>query len=475
MYNYIRDPKNNRKISVTSKRGKYILKKYLDFFLGGTNTEERFMTAPEEQPEEQPERFYTALNEHEHPRNNDGEMQRVHADEVDDDPDAPPPPPPKDKADIYDLDPDDDERVQQYLDEKNLILVKRPGDLNCKKLFSEYNPDKNCIEDVISQVCIDKTDLMHFPNADRCGSRKSMCRWYHDMNRLYFPTNPNIEESREWWEEQCQLLLDYNNLDNRTIRIAVKKYLENPLWDGPPINEWGTSEVTDMRFLFRQAHYFNDNISNWDTSNVDNMMGMFAEARSFNQSLNWNTSNVKCMVTMFYEARNFNQRLNFTDTSTVEDMHLMFYKATSFDQPLEWNTSSVKNMSEMFRGASSFNQQLDWDIRSVIDMHNMFNDAVNFGSGRHEPLGLRNTNSVKNMANLFKGAISFNQPLIWDTSNVENMNAMFMGAINFNQPLDWNIDKVKYMSFMFKGATNFNQPLDWDLSRVEDKEEMFDE
>lgn len=67
MYNYIKNPKTNQIIKITSKRGKNIIKKYLDFLIGGGNEEKRFMTAPEEQPwiqpEEQPERFMTAPEE----------------------------------------------------------------------------------------------------------------------------------------------------------------------------------------------------------------------------------------------------------------------------------------------------------------------------------------------------------------------------------------------------------------------------
>lgn len=54
------------------------------------------------------------------------------------------------------------------------------------------------------------------------------------------------------------------------------------------------------------------------------------------------------------------------------------------------------------------------------------------------------------------GAKNFNQPLdSWDTSNVVDMRDMFNNAINFNQNLmAWRdrLDKVKDMSSMFEGA-----------------------
>jgi hypothetical protein len=480
MYKYIRDPKNNRKISVTSKRGKYILKKYLDFCHGGADAEERLNIAqvpsrkrfrgdPEEAPLLSKKRFRRGHKEapEEHPRNDDGDMGRVHSD---DDPNATP----QNKADIYDLDPNDED-VQKYLNEKNLVVNKREGDLNCKHLFSSlYNEEKNCIEDEIMRNCIDKTDLMHFPNADMCASRKFMCEWYHQSQRtkLHHLRTPGINESREWWEEQCPLLLDYNNLDDLTIRIAVKKYLENAQndqqWNGPPINEWGTSEVTDMSDLFHSASNFNQPL-NWDTGNVRNMVGMFAGATNFNQPLNWDTSKVEYMSFMFHSATSFNQFLNSWDTSKVEDMSFMFHEASSFNQPLNWDTSKVENMSFMFSLARSFNQSLNWNTGKVKNMESMFAEASSFNQ-----LLDWDTKNVESMKNMFHEASSFNQLLDWDTGSVTNMQGMFWGATNFNQPLDWDIGNVENMSYMFHEATSFNQPLNWDLSRVRDKEKMLD-
>ncbi len=47
---------------------------------------------------------------------------------------------------------------------------------------------------------------------------------------------------------------------------------------------------------------------------------------------------------------------------------------------------------------------------------------------------------LKNTSEMFKGAISFNQPLNnWNTSNLDNTSEMFKGAISFNQDIsNWN-------------------------------------
>ena len=81
---------------------------------------------------------------------------------------------------------------------------------------------------------------------------------------------------------------EYLALDNETIRVAVKDYLEGGEKKDAivkmygPIEDWTTSEVTDMSRMFYRAESFNQDISKWDTSNVTDMSGMFCEATSFN-------------------------------------------------------------------------------------------------------------------------------------------------------------------------------------------------
>ena len=88
-------------------------------------------------------------------------------------------------------------------------------------------------------------------------------------------------------------------LDDETIRVAVKDYVEGGEKRDAIINkygkieDWNTSEVTDMSYLFHLCYKFNEDISKWDTSNVTTMEGMFCEAFNFNQPIGeWNTSNL---------------------------------------------------------------------------------------------------------------------------------------------------------------------------------------
>ena len=61
--------------------------------------------------------------------------------------------------------------------------------------------------------------------------------------------------------------IEYLALDNETIRVAVKDYIEGGkkkdaiIKKYGKIGDWNTSEVTDMTKLFYFAKNFNENIS----------------------------------------------------------------------------------------------------------------------------------------------------------------------------------------------------------------------
>ena len=68
-----------------------------------------------------------------------------------------------------------------------------------------------------------------------------------------------------------------------------------------PLNNWNTSKVTDMGFMFRNCLNFNQPLNNWNTSKVMHMDQMFYLALSFNQDISmWDISNVTNMEYMFY-------------------------------------------------------------------------------------------------------------------------------------------------------------------------------
>jgi len=245
------------------------------------------------------------------------------------------------------------------------------------------------------------------------------------------------------------------------------------------IEDWDTSQVTDMSQAFRQRTTFNENITKWDTSSVTDMSEMFYDADAFNQSIGeWDTSSVTDMRAMFQFANIFNRDIGSWDTSSVTDMSEMFDFAASFDQDIgAWNTGHVTNMRAMFYNAEAFNQEIgNWDVSSVTNMAGMFLSADSF----NQDIGDWDTSSVINMEDMFLYAFPFNQSIGgWNTSRVQNMRRMFycfsVDYCAFNQDIgNWDTSSVTNMNLMFYVASQFNQDIgSWDTSSVTNMENMF--
>ena len=73
------------------------------------------------------------------------------------------------------------------------------------------------------------------------------------------------------------------------------------------MEDWNTTNVTDMSHLFHDYMNFNEDISKWDTSNVTNMAYLFNNCKYFNQHIGeWDVSKVTTMDFMFEDAEGFN-------------------------------------------------------------------------------------------------------------------------------------------------------------------------
>ena len=110
---------------------------------------------------------------------------------------------------------------------------------------------------------------------------------------------------------------------------------------------------------------------------------MFEGCTEFNQPLdNWNTSQVTDMYRMFEVCTQFNQPLDNWNTSQVKYMNGMFYRCRQFNQSLQlWDTSQVKYMRKMFDGCTNlykkpFNDEQIIHIKDTIDM---YKDCINIG------------------------------------------------------------------------------------------------
>ena len=89
------------------------------------------------------------------------------------------------------------------------------------------------------------------------------------------------------------LITDMSRLFSLLLETDIKpRYIE--------IDEWDTSNVTDMSDMFYGCDKFNCDLSGWDTSNVTDMSKMFYGCRCFGFNLSkWNVSKVKNHKNMF--------------------------------------------------------------------------------------------------------------------------------------------------------------------------------
>ena len=129
-----------------------------------------------------------------------------------------------------------------------------------------------------------------------------------------------------------------------------------------PIGNWDVANVTNMTGMFHGASKFNQNIGLWGakTGNVTTMNYLFQNATVFNNGgspdiNNWDTSKVTTMHFMFVYSSAFNQPIGNWNVANVTDMSYMLYSAP-FNQDIgNWNVSNVTNFTQFMQEATLAN------------------------------------------------------------------------------------------------------------------------
>ena len=123
-------------------------------------------------------------------------------------------------------------------------------------------------------------------------------------------------------------------ITNGNIHRLVKEYLTNAISGLPNISGWDVSNVTNMKNLFENYEYFDENLGNWDVSNVENMYRMFSRCTNYmGDGLDaWGKKVGKAidMSYMFTDCVNLIVNLGSWDVSNVENMYGMFSECTNF-------------------------------------------------------------------------------------------------------------------------------------------------
>ena len=322
---------------------------------------------------------------------------------------------------------------------------------------------------------------------------------------------------------------------NERLRLAVKTCVtkspvgdcvcdyDSPcgyVTDGRSIGAFDTSNVTDMRELFKDASLFNQDISGWDTSQVTSMDFMFQSSEEFNKPLDsWNVASVTSARYMFQEAGSFNQPINSWNVSAVNDFRGMFQSAGAFNGDVtNWNVSGagsrttcaqdewgnencqVGSLVYMFYYASNFNQDVrTWDVGGDVEVGNMFRETrfaqsfkcPNDGDGPPSACYVSSFTSdyalVQAVDACFEESFDGDCRCMnkcgeaglpiskWNTTGIIYMQNLFYDRAFFNQDLnEWNTKSVIRMDDMFRNAVAFNGNLSsWTVSLVQDASNMF--
>jgi surface protein len=156
------------------------------------------------------------------------------------------------------------------------------------------------------------------------------------------------------------------------------------------INNWVTTDLVDVTYMFQSAAAFNQPIGNWNMVKVTSLEYMFSGAFAFNQNINaWNVSNVVNLRGLFDLSNVYNQPMNLWNTSKVTIMERTFGFCGVFNQNISsWNVSLVTNMNEMFRSATSFNQNLSPWVTGLLAQ------PINFSAGGNTTFA-NNANNLK--------------------------------------------------------------------------------
>lgn len=226
--------------------------------------------------------------------------------------------------------------------------------------------------------------------------------------------------------------------DVSNIRSFKGLFSHLDIVDFPGIEHWTTVQVTDMSELFKKSYKFNSQrLRGWNTKNVTTFEKAFHMCRRFECDLNqWDTSQATNMKEMFRGAVEFTgSGLERWNVEKVVNMCGMFRDCQKLRANLSlWNTTSLQTVQCMFWGCSIFNGDIsNWITSNIIDAQGCFVNARDF----NQDLKRWNTSRVQAFNCMFMGAISFEGHGIsnWDYHKNADLRCMFRSATSFNEDM----------------------------------------
>lgn len=140
------------------------------------------------------------------------------------------------------------------------------------------------------------------------------------------------------------------------------------------LNNWNTSNITNMSETFRSTGMNYANLGSWDTSNVTTMDRMFDNSQEFNNGgidnlNNWDVSKVTDFDGMFYNCDSLKQYIGGWQFGVPTTFDNMFSNNNSLDSSwglANWNTANVTNINNIFNN-TSYVDITSWNINNVTN------------------------------------------------------------------------------------------------------------
>ena len=295
------------------------------------------------------------------------------------------------------------------------------------------------------------------------------------------------------------------------------------------LEDWDTSQVTNMKDMFRNATSFDGDVSGWDVSSVTDMYSMFRNAGAFDRDIgNWDISSLQRASRMLENSgmgyENFDKLLAgwSTDSSEVEGdgiddiprnitlgaSGLAYTDQVSFDRLVNdynWNIQGATHdpsvildsvLEEILEDSASTggsgnangvavtDDQLALVASSVIlgdEMETLYQAAIQAETGFSDLPTLDEVQTVIDAVNDgvrggFDSEFDEDYVVDWDVGAVTDFSSMFDGATSFDQNIGvWDVGSALDMSSMFQDAVNFDQDISsWSVGSVTDFSSMFD-
>lgn len=322
---------------------------------------------------------------------------------------------------------------------------------------------------------------------------------------------------------EVQAIIDAENASLQRLFYNSGDFNESYLED------WDTSQVTNMKDMFRNATSFDGDVSGWDVSSVTDMYSMFRNAGAFDRDIgNWDISSLQRASRMLENSgmgyENFDKLLAgwSTDSSEVEGdgiddiprnitlgaSGLTYTDQVSFDRLVNdynWNIQGATHdpsvildtvLEEILEDSASTggsgnangvavtDDQLALVASSVIlgdETETLYQAAIQAETGFSDLPTLDQVQTVIDAVNDgvrggFDSEFDEDYVVDWDVSAVTDFSSMFDGATSFDQNIGvWDVGSALDMSSMFQDAVNFDQDISsWSVGSVTDFSSMFD-